>query len=755
MDTRMHRYLGLCGLALLALQLGAQEAPRMPTQKTGRAQTPVRSDAMALQMTPAKQQVYVGEPLRIDLTWSAAIEATRLKALHLYPQFFDYPYVDVVLPRNTAPEAAQVGLPIGGRRVIATREVKEGQAQQLGQITLPIYLRFDKPGLHTLPETYLECALLDRPASDFARYAAYFNNSLFEATERGEAYRPIFVTAPEQRIEVLPLPPSERGALFSELFTPTDFEVNIQQSEVNIGELIELHLLVRSEAPHGLIDLPDLSRQPGLQRRFLVDPNYGHLWHPEGSEFRIRLRPLTTAITAFPALRIQVFNPQTARYEIRSSGPIPLEVRPVDGADYIELADIEGARVPLTEQPDGIWHNLPKQAMNDLLNELHRLANTHFWWLLAAAPILFCLLRPLVLHLRRRATDTRYRRSARAYAEFKRTRGHSDEKWQAFLRFLAATFESNEKAWSRQDSESALRDSGLNETAIREIVALHDAADAQDYGSRESAPAFHKLDALARCIRRLTLSLILFCALSGLALPRPAMADNWAEAQTHWAEAQAAPVGSEAAFDLYQQAALKFQAAAVEHSGEAWQNAGNAWFQASAIGRAIAAYREAARYRPFDPRLQDSLSAARALVINDVPTPRPQSWWRQVPAMWLHSTLVCLNFLFWMLLLADLRYRRRAWFRTATLCAACLFIVSVLALLKSHGHERMGVIVVDEATGKKGPGYAYADAFNEPLFDGLEFRLKEQRNAWARIELTDGRECWVSISQTSVGGSHL
>ena len=513
-----------------------------------------------------------------------------------------------------------------------------------------------------------------------------------------------------------------------------------------------------------MLDLPDLSRQFGLRKRFLVDPDYGRLWHPAGSEFRVRLRPLTTSIPAFPALRFQIFNPQTARYEIRSSEPIPLRVHPVDGADYIELADIEGARVPLTEQPDGIWHNLPKQAMNDQLNELHQLANTHFWWLLAAGPVLFCLLRPLALHLRRRATDARYRRSTRAYAEFKRTRGYSDKKWQAFLRFLAATFESNEKAWSRQDSETALRASGLDEAAIREIAALHDAADARDYGARENTPACHKLEALAKRIRRITLSLTLLCALSALALSRPAMADSWAEAETpwteaqthwaeaqaHWAEAQAAPVGSAAAFDLYQQAALKFQAAAVRHHGEAWQNAGNAWFQAGAIGQAIAAYREAARYRPFDLRLQDSLSAARALAINEVPAPRPQAWWREIPAMWLHSAVICLNFLFWALLLGCIRYRRRTWIQATALCAPLLLIISVLALMKNLGHEPAGVIVVDEATGKKGPSYAYAAAFNEPLYDGLEFSLKEQRDRWVRIELIDGRECWVPLSQTAV-----
>ena len=72
---------------------------------------PVRSDAMAVTLTPAKRRVYVGEPLRLDLTWNCDLEAGRLQALNYNPQFFNDPDVEVVDENGTFTQI------ISGRRL--------------------------------------------------------------------------------------------------------------------------------------------------------------------------------------------------------------------------------------------------------------------------------------------------------------------------------------------------------------------------------------------------------------------------------------------------------------------------------------------------------------------------------------------------------------------------------------------------------------------------------------------------------------
>jgi SH3-like domain-containing protein len=60
-----------------------------------------------------------------------------------------------------------------------------------------------------------------------------------------------------------------------------------------------------------------------------------------------------------------------------------------------------------------------------------------------------------------------------------------------------------------------------------------------------------------------------------------------------------------------------------------------------------------------------------------------------------------------------------------------------------------GVITTDSVEARKGPAYAYAPAFAQPLHDGLEFKLIDERDAWMQIELSDGRQCWIPENQAS------
>ena len=80
------------------------------------------------------------------------------------------------------------------------------------------------------------------------------------------------------------------------------------------------------------------------------------------------------------------------------------------------------------------------------------------------------------------------------------------------------------------------------------------------------------------------------------------------------------PVGSRQATAFFTKSALLFEASAQtsDDAASAFYNAGNAWFHANKLGRAITAYRNSARIRPFDEALLSNLVAARALTLNNV-----------------------------------------------------------------------------------------------------------------------------------------
>jgi len=710
---------------------------------------PQLSTEMALTLRPAKQRVYIGEPLRLDFSWkSTTINAAELKALKLYPDFFNDPNIEIVIPRNTDIEAQQVGLPIGGRRVIATRTRSQQSADLLGHIDLPIYIRFTTPGTYTLPETRIECARLNRASNDFARYAAHFNNALFESVESDKFYARIYTTAPAIEIEVLPLPANETGTEFSGIFAPVDFEVSLNRTEIDIGQLMQFDIKVSGEAPHGMLDLPQLSYQPGLRERFLIGNEMGRLWHKDGSLFRARLRALSTTVRAFPSLHFLIFDPATGAYQQRSTSAIPLHTNSSNNQSFIPLKSYKGAAVTLTNQPEGIWHNLKANRMNDFLNSLFILLSQNFWLSTTLTIVAFFGLLPFTREQRRRANDRRYRQRADAYKQFRKVEPSSPQKWPAFVDLMAAHFDRSGAAWTLSDSLEALRSINAPKDEVDLITDLHLMADARDFGSQQPLIKTTQLDAVAkRVAKTISRSALLLLVVSQFLMPE-AQASDWTEAELLFTQAQAEAAGGDAAHALYSAAAFKFQAAAesFNHPGESWVNSGNAWFQAGSVGRAIAAYRTAQSYRPFDSDLSQNLAAARAMTLNDIP--QAQTWWQKVPTHWLKTAVILLNLLFFGTLLLGVRYRHRALCAIIATVGLCLLVVAGFLILRVSEKQAVGAVIVDSLYAKKGPNYAYANAFNEPLHDGTEFLVVEARAKWSYVELSDGRRCWLLNDQT-------
>ncbi|MEM1222570.1 MAG: hypothetical protein AAGH40_07375, partial [Verrucomicrobiota bacterium] len=372
---------------------------------------PVRSEAMSLSLTPSKRKVYVGEPLRVDFEWSCDLDASRLRAFDYYPEFFNNSEIEIVIPRNVDPEDQQVGLPMGGRRVIARRTQTEDAPSNLGTVELPLFLRFSEPGVYELPATRLECAYISQSLGGFALYAAHFNNDLFSPEDPTDRYERFYIETDPVTIEVLALPEVDQRNDFSGIFDPVDIEISVFPTELVVGQLMEVEIKVFSHAPHGMIEFPQLSRQRGLRGRFLVDDNLGRFWRADGTTFRGRIRALSTDVQAFPSLSIQVFDTNNGDYEMLLTEPQPLEIQPVEGQSFVSLDTYKDVRVSLVGQPDGIWHNYEANIMDDIFNKIVAILISGFWPLVICGPIAFVLLLPLVLERRRRNMDASARTS--------------------------------------------------------------------------------------------------------------------------------------------------------------------------------------------------------------------------------------------------------------------------------------------------------------------------------------------------------
>jgi hypothetical protein len=183
-------------------------------------------------------------------------------------------------------------------------------------------------------------------------------------------------------------------------------------------------------------------------------------------------------------------------------------------------------------------------------------------------------------------------------------------------------------------------------------------------------------------------------------------------------------------------------------SGAVWYNQGNALVRAGQRGRAIAAYRQAMRYRPRDPYLEANLRSALGSSGGTARRPMIEYvlfWqdWLSYPEKF--AAAIGAAIAAFLLGLAGLFTERRGLARLAT---AGLLVVLILGLSATYDWYRYdclthGVIVERQTVARKGNAQSYEPALTGALVEGTEFTLLEDRAQWLLIRLAGGQEGWV------------
>jgi tetratricopeptide (TPR) repeat protein len=194
-------------------------------------------------------------------------------------------------------------------------------------------------------------------------------------------------------------------------------------------------------------------------------------------------------------------------------------------------------------------------------------------------------------------------------------------------------------------------------------------------------------------------------------------------------------------------------------NGQLYYDLGNAYVQAGSLGAAIASYRRAQRLLPGDGRIEANLRYARSEVKPQIPPHTAGAlmevvlFWHtglsmSAKAIWLAAAWLTL----WLLVLAH-RFASipGLWWAVTAAGIVTVGMGGSLAIEVSASQgTSSGVVVSDGVIVRKGNGASYAPQFQEPINQGLEFEVLDQRPDWLLIELPDGTSGWIPTIDTEL-----
>lgn len=208
---------------------------------------------------------------------------------------------------------------------------------------------------------------------------------------------------------------------------------------------------------------------------------------------------------------------------------------------------------------------------------------------------------------------------------------------------------------------------------------------------------------------------------------------------------------------LYGKAILNFEKiinfGLIENAG-LYYNLGNCYFLTGRIGEAILNYRRAEKFDGSDQNIKKNLAFARSKRIDDISVKTEEKilrtlfFWHYDLSIKARFVLGCVFFgVLCLIGTAAVLFGRRTSFAAALIVCGILsvcFIVSVTIQYRAESSMVCGVITAQKVIARQGDSNNYSPSFKEPLHEGTEFYLIEQRPGWLHMKLSDGSDGWIS-----------
>lgn len=208
---------------------------------------------------------------------------------------------------------------------------------------------------------------------------------------------------------------------------------------------------------------------------------------------------------------------------------------------------------------------------------------------------------------------------------------------------------------------------------------------------------------------------------------------------------------------LYEKAILGFERIIDEgqvQNAKLYYNLANAYFLHGQLGKAILNYRRAAKMNGSDENIKKNLAFARGQRIDKVAVKTEKRvlqtlfFWHYDLSIRTKFLLMCIFFgIVCISITATIWLGRIGPFTAGMAICGILticFLASVIVESRSQTSTICGVITAKEVIARQGDGQNYPASFKEPLHEGTEFDLLENRTGWFHIKLSDDSDGWIA-----------
>ncbi|MBL9030891.1 MAG: BatD family protein [Phycisphaerae bacterium] len=380
---------------------------------------PGESDDYALRAELDKPRAYVGEPIRLTLTWSLRkpARAPRLSGPDGGNEYDIYEGPDPRPPGTAQDDQRFPVLEFLGGRAVA----------RMGQGTL---------GGERVTTVTIERVIVPRRAGTLriGPYSAAFDAvvgqrapTFFDSPfdDRSITERTVIASKPVE-LDVREVPTEGQPENFDGLVGEFSLSASAGASEASVGDPIGLTVRITGPEPLDRVTPPDLAKQAGFED-FKLSPEGWQAGKGERAGERVfttTIRPRHGRVKEIPAIVMPYFDTRSGTYSGAASRAMPLVVRSareVTSADAIgaAAAPVSAAQATITSLAPGVRANYEgADVLRDERTPLLGMVREPGWAaLLVGPPLLF----GAIALARARGPETPERRRARAMARARRS----------------------------------------------------------------------------------------------------------------------------------------------------------------------------------------------------------------------------------------------------------------------------------------------------------------------------------------------